>query len=66
MTLLDVGARDAESAELLLDVLDTLAPEVMLRLLNEPAHGPLHEALTATDPGPKRHASTACYGALGA
>jgi len=48
--LLDVGAGDTESAELLIDALDAVAPEVTLRLLNEPAHGPLHEALTATEP----------------
>jgi len=48
-TLLDVGARDPESAALLIDALDAVAPDVTLRLLNEPAHGPVHEAFTATE-----------------
>ena len=46
-TLLDVGACDTLSADLLLDALDASVPEVTLTLLNEPAHGSLHQALSA-------------------
>jgi GNAT superfamily N-acetyltransferase len=45
--ILDAGARDAASAELLLGALDDAAPDVALVIINEPAHGPLHEAFTA-------------------
>ncbi|GAC1421220.1 MAG: hypothetical protein NVSMB64_30080 [Candidatus Velthaea sp.] len=45
-TLLDVGARDTSSAELLLDALDAIVPEGRLMLINEPAHGPMHQAFT--------------------
>ena len=46
-TILDVGACETTSAHLLLDEFDAFAPEAKLTLLNEPAHGPLHQALTA-------------------
>ena len=45
--LLDAGAGDEASAVALLDALDALVPERALQLLNEPARGPLHEALGA-------------------
>jgi ribosomal protein S18 acetylase RimI-like enzyme len=45
--IVDAGARDAASAELLLGALDAVAPEVALVIINEPAHGPLHEEFTA-------------------
>ena len=45
--LLDAGARDAGAAAALLATLDARLPEAEPMLLNEPAHGPLHEALAA-------------------
>lgn len=45
--LLDAGARDPDAAVRLLDALDARVPERALSLLNEPAHGPLHDALAA-------------------
>ena len=45
--LLDAGARDAAGAAALLDALDVHAAGQTLILLNEPPHGPLHEAFVA-------------------
>lgn len=45
--LLDAGAADAASASALLEALDAVVPERALMLLNEPAHGPLHDAFAA-------------------
>lgn len=46
--LLDAGARDAASARLLLDALEQFEFKAPLTLVNEPAHGPLHEALSSS------------------
>jgi len=45
--LLDAGARDLASARALLGVLDTRVRDQPLMLVNEPPHGPLHDALAA-------------------
>jgi GNAT superfamily N-acetyltransferase len=45
--LLDAGARDTASAAALLAALDLRLPETEPMLLNEPPHGPLHDALAA-------------------
>jgi GNAT superfamily N-acetyltransferase len=46
-SILDAGARDAAAATALLAALDARLPEAEPVLLNEPPHGPLHDALSA-------------------
>ncbi len=46
-SILDAGARDAAAATALLAALDARLPASEPMLLNEPPHGPLHDALSA-------------------
>jgi hypothetical protein len=46
-TLPDAGARDGASAQSLLKAIERTATNGPLALVNEPARGPLHDALSA-------------------
>jgi ribosomal protein S18 acetylase RimI-like enzyme len=48
-TLLDAGASDPASANALLDALDATYVAETLMFVNEPPHGPLHDALLARE-----------------